>query len=182
VSDSIQEVQPKSRNKSFGQLLAAALISGAVVSTITGIVFTRYVTRVTEEVRSQRTWKERCVEDLLGPLNIQFARTKAAFDRYRRKNTYLEAKVIKTGNETIRDLLLTRGHLIPPELRDDAVKLVEHYDVWLEVFERQRGAEAPALASEFVFAGPEGFHFPEEAEAHFRETFRQYWNDLYAGG
>jgi len=167
------------RSKSFGELLAAALISGAVVSAVAGILFTGYVTRVTEEVRSQRTWKERSVAELLGPMNIQFDRTKRAFARWQSKNLYLEAKVIKTGNETIRDLLLTKGFLIPPELREDAGKLVEHYDVWLELFESQRRGREPDLESPFTFAGPKGFPFPDEAEAHFRSTFRQYWKDLY---
>lgn len=168
--------------KPFGQLVVAALISGTFVSAVAGVLFTGYVTRVTEEVRSQRTWKERSVADLLGPMNIQFDRTKRAFDRWQKKNLYLEAKVIKVGNETIRDLLLTKGHLVPPELLDDAGKLVEHYDVWLEVFERQRGGKEPDLKSAFVFAGPEGFSFPHEAEEKFRATYRKYWQDLYGGG
>jgi hypothetical protein len=167
--------------KSLGQLVAAALISGTVVSAVAGILFTGYVTRVTEEVRSQRTWKERSVADLLGPMNIQFDRTKRAFDRWKQKNLYLEAKVIKTGNETIRDLLLTKGYLIPPELLNDAGKLVEHYDVWIEIFERQRGGKEPDLKSDFTFAGSEGFPFPGDAETRFRAKYRQYWNELYGG-
>jgi len=165
--------------KSFGQLVAAALISGAVVSAVAGVLFTGYVTRVTEEVRSQRGWKERSVAELLGPMNIQFDRTKRAFNRWKEKNLYLEVKVIKTGNETIRDLLLTKGYLIPPELLEDAGKLVEHYDVWLEIFERQRGGKEPDLKSEFTFAGPEGFPFPGDAETRFKVKYRQYWNELY---
>jgi len=170
------------RIRSFGQLVVAALISGTVVSAVAGVLFTGYVTRVTEEVRSQRTWKERSVGELLGPMNIQFERTKRAFDRWKEKNLYLEAKVIKSGNETIRDLLLTKGYLIPPELLDDAGKLAEHYDVWLEIFERQRGGKEPDLKSEFTFAGLEGFPFPRDAETRFREKYRQYWNELYGGG
>ena len=167
---------------SLKQLVAAALISSALASTIVGVVFTRYVTAVSEEVRSQRAWKERSVAELLGPMNIQFERTKRAFDHWREKNLYVEAKVIKVGNETIRDLLLTKGHLIPPELLDDAGKLIQHYDVWLEVYERERGGKERDLESEFVFAGPEGFPFPTEAETRFRETYRQYWSQLYRGG
>jgi len=168
--------------KSFGQLLAVALLSGAVASTIMSVVFTGYVTRVVEEVRSQRAWKERSVTELLGPMNIQFGRTKRAFDRWNEKNLYLEAKVIKVGNETIRDLLLTKGHLIPPELLDDAGKLIEHYDVWLELFERQRGGKEPDLETPFTFAGPKGHPFPMDAEERFRLKYYQYWKELYGGG
>lgn len=170
------------RRKSFVQLVVAALISGAVASTIVGVIFTGYVTRVKEEVRSQRVWKERSVAELLGPMNIQFDRTKRAFDRWNERNLYLEAKVIKVGNETIRNLLLTRGHLIPPELLEDAGKLIEHYDVWLELFEKQRGGKEPDLESPFTFAGPKGYPFPTAAEKRFKEKYQQYWNELYGGG
>lgn len=87
--------------------------------------------------------------------------------------------MIREGNQTIRDLLLEKGYLIPPELLEDAGKLIEHYDVWLEKFEEQRGSEKPDLESSFVFAGPEGYPFPRQAADRFQEMFRAYWNDLY---
>jgi hypothetical protein len=167
------------RLKPFGELVAAALISGAFVSAVAGVLFTGYVTRTAEEIRSQRSWKEHSVAELLGPLNIQFDRTKRAFERWEKQNLYLEAKVVKVGNETIRDLLLSKGHLIPPELLDDAGKLVEHYDVWLEIFERKRAGESPDLKSTFVFAGPEGYLFPRDAEMRFRQAYHKHWNELY---
>lgn len=170
------------RRTSLGQLLAAALISGAVASTVVGVIFTGYVTHVEEEVRSQRAWKERSVAELLGPMNIQFDRTKRAFDRWTEKNLYIEVKVIKVGNETIRDRLLTKGHLIPPELFEDAGKLIEHYDVWLELFEKQRGGGEPDLESPFTFAGPEGYPFPTNAASRFTEKYQQFWTELYDGG
>ena len=167
---------------SFKELLFAALVGGSVASTIVGAVFTGYVTQVEEEVRSRRAWKEHSVEELLGPMNIQFDRTRRAFDRWSKKNLYLEVKVIKAGNETIQNLLLKKAHLIPPELFDDAGKLIEHYDVWLELFEKQRGGKEPDLESPFTFAGPEGYPFPKKAEMRFKAKYRQYWTELYEGG
>ncbi|MDH3440878.1 MAG: hypothetical protein OEM63_09010 [Gammaproteobacteria bacterium] len=166
--------------KSFGQLVLAGLLSGAVASVVVGVGFTAYVTRVEEEIRSQRQWKEESVAELLGPINIQFDRTKRAFERWESKNLYLELKIIKIGNETIRDLLLTKGHLIPPELLDDAGKLIEHYDVWLEIFEKQRGGNEPDLEAPFTFAGPAGYPFPRGSERNFKEKYGLYWNQLYA--
>lgn len=167
--------------QSVSQLVLAALISGAVASSIVGILFKGYVTRIEGEVRSQRSWKEQSVSELLGPVNMQLDRTKRAFDRWKQKNLYLEMKVIKVGNETIRDLLLTRGHLIPPELREDAGRLIEHYDVWLEKFEKQRLASEPDVESPFIFVGPDGYPFPRKSEARFKEAFDEYWRDLYGG-
>ena len=168
------------QSNSFSQLLLAALISGAVVSAVVGIIFTSYVTRVEQEVISQRSWKEASVSDLLGPVNMQLDRTDRAFRRWQTKNLFIEAKIIKVGNETIRDLLLQKGHLIPPELLEDAGKLIEHYDVWLEKFEKQRMTENPDLEAAFTFVGPDGYPFPRASADRFQASFRQYWQDLYA--
>lgn len=168
--------------KSILQLVLAALLSGAVASSIIGVIFHRYVTRIEQEIKSQHTWKEQSVSSLLGPVNMQLDRTKRAFDRWTAKNLYLEAKVIKEGNQTIRDLLLAKGHLIPPELLEDAGKLIEHYDVWLEKFEKQRLANKPDLDSAFTFVGPEGYPFPRQSADRFQEKFRDYWKELYGNG
>jgi len=161
------------------ELITTAIISGGVVSAVVGILFKGFVTRIEAEVKSHRSWKEESVSELLGPINMQFDRTKRAFDRWSKKNLFLEAKVVKVGNEKIRDLLLEKGHLIPPELLEDAGKLVEHYDVWLEKFEKQRQSESPDLDTSFVFVGPDGYPFPGKSEAKFKDKFSEYWSDLY---
>jgi hypothetical protein len=115
-------------------------------------------------------------------MHMQLDRTRRALDRYTAKNTYLEAKVLRDGNLAIRDLLLKVPHLIPPNLLEDASRLVEHYDRWLEEYERVRSAESPDLDSQFVFVGPKGFPFPSDAETRFHEAYKTYWNDLYEGG
>lgn len=166
-------------DNSFSQLLLTALLSSAVVSAVIGVMFQGYRTRTETRVKSQYSWKEQSVTDLLAPLNMQFDRTERAFNRWGEKNLYLEMKVVKVGNETIRDILLTKGHLIPPDLRVDAGKLIEHYDVWLEKFEKQRLTENPDLNAPFVFVGPDGYPFPSAAEKNFRDTFKAYWHDLY---
>ncbi len=163
----------------FPQLLLTAILSSAVVSTVIGIVLHGFKTRAEARAKSRYAWKEQSVVELLAPLNMQFERTSLAFKRWGAKNLYLEMKVVKTGNEAIRDLLLMKGHLIPPDLRTEAGRLIEHYDVWLEKFEKQRLSENPDLNAPFVFVGPDGYPFPSDAEQKFRETFKTYWNDLY---
>jgi len=168
-----------SDSASIGQLVASAVISASVVSAVIGLIFKGFVTRVEAEVKPRRTWKEESVGKLLGPLNMQFDRTKRAFACWNTRNLYLEAKVVRVGNETIRDLLLNKGHLIPPELLEAAGKLIEHYDVWLGKFENQRSSENPDLDTKFVFVGPDGFPFPIESEEKFRSKFSAYWKELY---
>jgi hypothetical protein len=170
--------------------LVAGVISGSVISAILGLVFHRRTAGIEEEIRTQfqksldvsrsrRAWKEESLAELLGPIYMQLDRTERAFNRWTSKNLYLEAKIIREGNLAIRDLLLQKGHLIPPELLDDAGRFVEHYDRWLEEFEQQRLSENPDLDTPFTFVGPAGYPFPVDAEERFREAFSKLWHELY---
>jgi hypothetical protein len=174
----------------FIDLLLAGIVSGTVISTVLGLLFNRRTTKMTEDIKSEYTkmitifqssrgWKEKSVSQLLGPMYMQFDRTQRAFMRWKAKNLFLEAKVIKEGNLTIRNLLLGKGDLIPTELLEDAGKLVEHYDRWLEEFERVRGNQNPDLDTPFIFVGPQGFPFPKEAENHFKSKFKELQRELY---
>lgn len=178
----------------IGQLIIAsiisALISASVVSTIVNFLLRRQTATIEAEIKNQseknleifqskRTWKENSISELLGPLYLQFDRTNRAMHRWKSQNLYLEAKVIKVGNLAIRDLLLTKSHLIPPELLEDAGKLVEHYDRWLEEFENIRGSEKPDLETPFVFVGHKEFPFPKVAEVKFLKAFHDTWKELY---
>lgn len=175
----------------FIQMVSAAILSGAVISAVLGIIFHGKAKRIETEIkkqfeesmelfRSKREWKEKSVSELLGPVYMQLDRTKRAFDRWTSKNLYLEMKVIREGNVTIRNLLLEKGHLIPPEALNEAGKFVEHYDRWLEEFEKQRLTENTDLETPFVFVAPVGYPFPEKSASKFRELFRGYWKELYA--
>ena len=167
-----------------------SLLGGSLVSVLVGIFLYYQKERLAADIKhefavalsvfhSKRTWKETSLSDLLGPVYLQFDRTKRAMDRWRARNIYLEQQVIREGNQTIRDLLLKKGHLIPPDLLEHAGKLIEHYDRWLEEFERIRGGQTPDPNAEFVFAGPAGFPFPKEAELAFRNRFLKYQRELY---
>ena len=116
--------------------------------------------------------------ELLAPLIIQFDRTKSAFDRWTSRNLYLETEIIGDGNRIARHLLMDKAELIPPDLIPDAIRLVEHYDAWLEKFNRVRGQATPEPDAAFVFVGPDGFPFPREAERRFRERYEQLQGEL----
>lgn len=176
--------------ENFFNLMIAGLLSGAVISAVLGSILLRRAKQIEAEIKSQydrnlaifqsnRLWKEQSVSELLGPINIQLERTSRASRRWRTQNLFLEAKVIMQGNMVIRDLLLTKSHLIPPELQEDAGKLIEHYDIWLEEFDRLRNTEKPDLETRFVFVGPKGFPFPKDSENLFKKKYQEMWSDLY---
>jgi hypothetical protein len=156
-----------------------SLAVGSVGAAIVGALIKRRVESALDIWRSRRNLDERSVAELLGPVYIQLVRTKRAFERWDGKNLFLEGQVIRAGNVAIRDLLLSKPHLIPPELRQAASDLILHYDVWLEEFDRQRG-RPEAAGPDFVFAGPQGYPFPTVAEAEFKLSFEDHWKRVYA--
>ncbi|NCC77591.1 MAG: hypothetical protein EOM08_14300 [Clostridia bacterium] len=170
----------------FIQTLMSGLISGSVISGLIGLLLYRRTKQIEAEVKhhfeqqfalfkSQRQWEEQSVAELLGPLYMQFDRTKRASNRWDRKNLYLEANIILEGNRVIRDLLLTKGHLIPPHLLEHAGKLIDHYDGWIEEFDRVRVKKEAGEDVTFVFT----YDFPRESETKFREAFRDLRDSLY---
>ena len=104
---------------SIWQVIFTALVSGTVVSAMLGLIFHQRLksieARLNEELqrnveifRTTRAWQEAAISELLGPMVMQFDRVKRAFNRYKRKNIYLETKVIAEGNTSIKNLLLSR--------------------------------------------------------------------------
>ena len=128
--------------------------------------------------RSRHEWKERCLAELLGPLVLRLGQTKRAFDRWKEPNLYLE-RCVYEGNEASRRLLLEKAHLVPPHLRDDALELIEHFDVWMEEYQRVRGDTRAEESLPYVFVGPKGFGFPRDAERRFQEEFGRLWKEFY---
>jgi hypothetical protein len=171
--------------------ILTALLSGAVISAILGLVFKRRTETITAEIKNQfemnllrrktgQQWKEKALIELYGPLNYHFTRTKKALSRYTDKNLYLEVNVFKDSNQKIRDLLLEKSYLIYPELTGDAEELITHYDVWLEQYHKLRvNPDAAEVAATFVFVQDLGFPFPRAAEEIFKQKYRELWNDVY---
>jgi hypothetical protein len=172
------------------QVVVTSLFSSAVIVTFINLVFRRRTEEIAAEVRQQfdreRSRYESSVArqttllaELLGPIYIQLDRSSRAFRRWNNQSLYLESKIIRDANLTARDVLLTKAYLLPPELRGDASALIEHYDRWLEEFEAIRGGTSPNLDEPFVFVGPKGYPFPQQAAEHFNQRFRAEWDALY---
>lgn len=172
------------------QNLLSALLSGGVIASVLAVVFHRRAKAVEQRLRveaeerlsvyrSTRGWKEAALAQVLGPSAMHFARTRRAFERWKRQQLFLEMEVVGRSNRYVRDLLLANGHLIPADLLEHASALVEHYDVWLEEFDRKRNAEKPDLDTEFIFVGPQGYRFPADAERAFVERFHALREELY---
>jgi len=120
--------------------------------------------------------RKRVLEELLAPLVAELDRSKKAFDNWTsRGSLYDQVQTIRDSNIAARDLLINKASLIPPELKTDAIRLVDHYDAWLRAFERARAREGEPKPNEsFTLPGDPSYPFPRDAERHIREVYAAY--------
>lgn len=161
--------------ETFISYLVAGLLSGGVIATVLSLASARWAARVTAAVKEEgdRVAETRGLEwellrQVLGPVVAHLRRTDLAFARWRDRNVLLESLIIADSNTKVRDILLEKFHLLTPDLREPASKLIEHYDLWLEAYERERKSQKPeAEQATFTFVGPAGYPFPRDAQAAF---------------
>ena len=116
--------------------------------------------------------KHEALIDLLAPVRMLLLRSKIALKGYDANNTYRE-NILKECNEKIRDILLTKGHLIPTDLLDSSKDFISHYDDWLQHYNDLR-IDKKDLQSPFVFT----YNFPAKAEQKFVDKYNTYRKEL----
>jgi hypothetical protein len=62
--------------------------------------------------------------------------------------------------------------LIPPDLVDDAARLIDHYDHWNETYIQKR--EIEESKEEYIFT----HDFPQGADKNFKDCFHKYREEL----
>lgn len=156
--------------------------------------FTETRTRIEKEVEiqfnkalevftSEREWREKSLSELVGPVYMHLDRTSQVAKRYKKTykeqtTSYFDALLMQDSNEAVRSVLLSKGHLLPEELRGHAHALVAHYDVWLRRFDAKVAKEAPTAESSFDVGFAE-VPFPEEAAKAFRDSYKRLRKELY---
>lgn len=100
-------------------------------------------------------------------------RIQIALSQYKERKHPFKEDILKEYNETIRNILLTKGHLIPNDLLEHAADLVAHYDKWLQAYHLLR-VETDNEENRWVFVGG----FPKQAEIEFNKKYNSYRKDL----
>lgn len=131
----------------LSEILIKIFIDAILVSVTGLIIFKREerLRKTIEEEFKKRdmffntrfNYKLRALEELLAPVKLQLIRSKIALQGYNEGNEYWE-KILKECNETIRSILLEKGHLIPPDLLQYTEKFINHYDEWLQAYQQTR--------------------------------------------
>ncbi len=164
-----------------------AVVEAILVSGILGYYFLKReekLKRTIEEEFKKRdkffdtrfNFKMRALEELLAPIRLQLIRSKITLKGYDANNEYRE-KILKECNETIRRLLLEKGHLIPADLIPFAEKFISHYDEWLQAYRHNREIQNKTDIKH-VFT----YNFPHDAEKSFVEKYEAYRKELEIEG
>jgi hypothetical protein len=107
------------------------------------------------------------ISELLGPLSMLFRRGEAAYQNFHTDGRqFLFAKILRDNNQEIRSLILTKGYLLPLEQQQNAIDLVAHLDIWLELWEHLAATKAHQPEDQFSF---ESCNYPHAAAAALKE-------------
>ena len=165
------------------KLLIEAAVNGIVVSGIIGFFLLKRDERIKNTIQeefkkrdiffnAQFDFKQRSVEELLGPVMMQLKRSSITLGSYKPNDSYREA-ILKECNENIRALLLSKAFLIPSSLLPDAAEFIKHYDRWLQAYHELRVVQNDKEKA-FVFT----FDFPHKAEENFLKKYNDFREEL----
>jgi hypothetical protein len=162
-------------------------VEAILISGILGYIFSKREERMKKTIEEEFkkrdkffdvrfNFKLRALEELLAPIKLQLIRSKITLMGYDANNEYRE-KILKECNQTIRGLLLEKGHLIPSDLILYAEKFISHYDEWLQAYRDNRELNNKAEVKH-VFT----YNFPHDAEKAFIEKYEAYRKELKIEG
>ncbi len=111
--------------------------------------------------------QEILISELVGPLSMHFRRGEAAYQNlFSDGRQFLFAKILRDNNYEIRNAILSKGHLLPFEQQQNAIELVAHLDIWLELWEHLAATKAHQPEDKFSF---ESCKYPQEAATSLKE-------------
>jgi hypothetical protein len=109
------------------------------------------------------------VSEILGPLNMHFKRGEAAYQNFHLDGRqFLFASILRDNNRAIRQLILTKGHLLPIEQQQHAIDLVAHLDIWLALWEDLAASKVHRPEDKFSF---ESCKYPKESVVALKEFY-----------
>jgi hypothetical protein len=91
----------------------------------------------------------------------------------------VHAKNIRSANQEVCRLLKAYPFLLPDELFEDAIELLDHYGIWMAQFDEHEQKHKPQLGDLFVFHHLDHQSaFPGNAEQHFFDFYNQLKKEL----
>jgi hypothetical protein len=107
------------------------------------------------------------VSELLGLLSMYFRRGEAAYQNFHSDGRqFLFAKILRDNNREIRALIVAKGYQLPLEQQQNAIELVAHLDIWLELWQQLAATKTFKPEDKFSF---ESCKYPQAAAAALKE-------------
>lgn len=123
--------------------------------------------------------KKEVFEKLITRLHLLLQLSGKSYQNYLRNKIFVHAEALRVSNKRIIRLLLEHASLIPDELEDACLHLLNHYDCWLVQFRIHRKKTKPAAADIFVFEqADEQCAFPREAEQQVNQYYLKLKQEL----
>lgn len=111
---------------------------------------------------------------LISPVNFFLHLSRRAYAKYLVNKIFLHAKNIRAANDQVCLLLEQSPALLPDELFDDAIELLNHYGIWMAQFDAHEKELQPKPGDLFIFHHIDNQSaFPKESEQHFFEYYNQ---------
>lgn len=118
--------------------------------------------------------EQRMFTGFLLPLNFLLRLSKKAYDKYLINKIYLHALNIRKANEMIYQHVIDHVQLAPPDLYDECIELLNHYDCWFLQFREEEQKRALSLRTEFIFLQADAqVAFPRKAETTIFEAYNK---------
>lgn len=113
--------------------------------------------------------------ELLSPLNFLLLLSGRAYEKYMGNKIYLHALNIRKSNQMIYQLLLDKLSLIPEEIQQDCIELLNHYDCWMLQFKEEEEKLKPSMKDPFIFYRiDEQVAFPRVSEQKIFGLYNKY--------
>lgn len=123
--------------------------------------------------------KEEQFTRLIAPVNFFLHLSRKAYAKYMVNKILLHAKNIRSANQKVCDLLIEFPALLPDELFEDAIELLNHYGIWMAQFDEHEKTNKPQLGDLFIFHHLDNQSaFPKVAEQHFFDYYNQLKKEL----
>jgi len=117
--------------------------------------------------------KEINLISFLDELSIEFQRSKITYKEYiNNGNKFVHARILKESNTNIRNKLLKNNFLLSDELQEDALALINHYDIWIKKWS-DLYIKNTNLKLDDIFIFQNQHTFPKQSELKLLNEFRK---------
>ena len=183
----------ENKRTTFGQLVLAGLLSSSFFSATMGLVGLKYSENIKGEIKqsvqtslydyqTDQEWQRRSLVELFAPLDVNLERSKRAFNRWQGNLRQEELVILQETNVRVRKLILDKYYLIPSGLQKAASTLVEHYDIWLQFYNKPNVNEYDAKFINKKLSEEWGkLPFPKESAGKLRQHFIELQSKVITG-